>query len=116
MTVETADGDGMNVSLKETAPLGVDVATEATVPTETIDGGGTGVIEKLYKADDRFVTVETTVGDGETADGDCTCMDVTLKAVPLEVEVAIEATVPTDKTDGSGGGTGVIEELCKADD
>ena len=58
--------------------------------------------------------METTVGDGGTADGDG--MDVTLKAVPLEVDVAIEATVPTDKTDGSGGGTGVIEELYKADD
>ena len=51
---ETADGDGMNVSLKETVPLGVDVATEATVPTDTTDGGdgNTGVIEELYKADD----------------------------------------------------------------
>ena len=58
---ETADGDGMDVSLKETVPLGVDVATEATVSTDTTGGGGgggsyggggTGVIEELYKADD----------------------------------------------------------------
>ena len=53
---ETTDGDGMNVSLKETVPLGVDVATEATVSTDTTDGGGggggTGVIKELYKADD----------------------------------------------------------------
>ena len=55
---ETTDGDGMNVSLIETVPLGADVATEATVSAGTTDGGGggggggTGVIEKLYKADD----------------------------------------------------------------
>ena len=45
---ETTDGDGMRLSLKETVPLGVDVATEATVLTDTTDsdGGGTGVIEE----------------------------------------------------------------------